>query len=126
METQQEAGLNPKYWTTQQKIQYRKGENKAWAYFDLANEPFDKAYFSYAETLYPERDRKIQDAENIMQQKIDEAVSEFEMTRKQIMDEFESDPELVRLGQIRDEAREKNRQVFGQSIINLKKKLGLL
>jgi hypothetical protein len=89
--------------TPAQKAKRTKLERQYWAEYDEAMEPLDKDYYSFCETLYPERNAKIDAAEAKMNQIIADAQAEFEATREQVMDEFENNPEVLRLDQVRKE-----------------------
>jgi hypothetical protein len=89
--------------TPAQKAKRTKLERQYWAEYDQAMEPLDKDYYSFCETLYPERNAKIDAAEAKMNQIIADAQAEFEATREQVMDEFENNPEVLRLDQVRKE-----------------------
>jgi hypothetical protein len=89
--------------TPAQKAKRTKLERQYWAEYDQAMEPLDKDYYSFCETLYPERNAKIDAAEAKMNQIIADAQAEFQATREQVMDEFENNPEVLRLDQVRKE-----------------------
>jgi hypothetical protein len=89
--------------TPAQKAKRTKLERQYWAEYDQAMEPLDKDYYSFCETLYPERNAKIDAAKAKMNQIIADAQAEFEATREQVMDEFENNPEVLRLDQVRKE-----------------------
>lgn len=72
---------------------------------DAELKEFEDNYYNFCATLYPERDKKLQDAEDLLQKKIDQAQAEFELTRKSVMDEFENHPEVIRLGKIYQDKR---------------------
>jgi hypothetical protein len=89
--------------TPAQKAKRTKLERQYWAEYDQAMEPLNKDYYSFCETLYPERNAKIDAAEAKMNQIIANAQAEFEATREQVMDEFENNPEVLRLDRVRKE-----------------------
>jgi hypothetical protein len=98
-----ESTERDKEMTPAQKAKRTKLERKYWAEYDQAIEPLNKDYYSFCETLYPERNAKIDAAEAKMNQIIADAQAEFKATKEQIMDEFESHPEVLRLDQVRKE-----------------------
>ena len=119
------AGKSYKFWTQGEKAKVTKKERKLFEEFDRANAPFDEAYFSFAKTLYPERNAKIDQAEELMNQKIKEAEEEFALTRQTIMDEFENNPEIVRLQKLRDHAYFSHNMILQERIKEFKTQLGL-
>ena len=49
--------------TPSQKAARTRAVKKAWAKYDEQMKPIDDAYYAFAESLYPERDRIIDEAE---------------------------------------------------------------
>lgn len=87
--------------TPAQKAKRTKLEKQYWAEYDQAVEEASKEFYDFCKTLYPERDAKIAAAEAKMDEIIAAAQAEFFETRTRIMDEFENNPEVIRLDQER-------------------------
>ena len=88
-----------------QKVKFTKATRKAWKEYDEVLDPISDSYYGFCQTLYPERNKKIHNAEQKMQEIIDKAKEEYERTREEIMSEFENHPEVLRLEKILDDAR---------------------
>jgi len=96
--------------TPAQKAARTRFDNKAWAKHDIAICPAREAYYAFAETLYPERNRIIDEAEAEKDRIIAQAIAEAEAKCQAICDaamaEFEKtmEPLEVILKQARKEA----------------------
>lgn len=99
-----------------QKVRFTKATRKAWKEYDEVLDPISDLYYGFCQTLYPERNKKINDAEQKMQEIIDKAKEEYERTREKIMSEFENHPEVLRLGKILDDARKEQWDIKEEKI----------
>ena len=102
--------------TPAQKAKRTKLERKYWAEYDQAMEEASAEYYAFCKTLYPERDAKIDAAEAKMEQIIADARAEFEAIRTQVMDEFENNPEVVRLQKVRNDISSAQTTILFQKI----------
>ena len=102
--------------TPAQKAKRTKLERKYWAEYDQAMEEASAEYYAFCKTLYPERDAKIDAAEAKMEQIIADAKAEFEAIRTQVMDEFENNPEVVRLQKVRSDISSAQTTILFQKI----------
>jgi hypothetical protein len=81
--------------TPAEKAQRTKAMNKSWADHDKRTQPTDDAYYAYAETLYPERDRIIDQAEAERDRIIAEAEAKFQAVRDAEMAKFDKAMEIL-------------------------------
>lgn len=102
--------------TPAQKAKRTKLEKQYWAEYEQAMEEASKEFYAFCETLYPERDAKIAAAEAKMDQIIADAQAEFFETRTRIMDEFENNPEVLRLDKVRKEFSSNQTTILFQKI----------
>ena len=102
--------------TPAQKAKRTKLERQYWAEYDQAMEPLNKDYYSFCETLYPERNAKIDAAEAKMDQIIADAQAEFQATRSSAMSLVEDNPEVIRLDKIRNELFAAQSKILHQKI----------
>lgn len=102
--------------TPAQKAKRTKLERKYFAERDAAIESAHEDLHSFCRTLYPERNAKIDAAEAKMEQIIADARAEFEETRLRVMDEFDNNPEVVRLHKIYDDIFNAATKVLSEKI----------
>ena len=89
--------------TPAQKAARTRAMKKAWAKYDEHTKPFDDAYYAFAETLYPERDRIIDEAYEEKERIIAEAEAKYQAIRDAEMAKFDKAMETL------DAERTKNR-----------------
>jgi signal transduction histidine kinase len=111
--------------TQGQKAKLTRLENKLQAEYDSVLDPLRAEYFGFCETLYPARDSEIARAEKIMNDIIARAREDFRIDREIIMNKFESNPEVVRLGAKLEEARAKILKSIGERKTALYKEFGV-
>ena len=81
--------------TPAQKAALTKAMNKIWEDHYKRCEPTDNAFYAFAETLYPERDRIIDEAEAERDRVIAEAEAKFQAIRDAEMAKFEKAMETL-------------------------------
>lgn len=111
--------------TQGQKSKITKSLNKIEAEYDAGMEPVREEYFGFCETLYPARDSEIARAEKIMNDIIARAREDFRIDREIIMNKFESNPEVVRLGAKLEEERVKQFEIREVKLKALWKEMGI-
>jgi|GEM_PF-4616080 len=102
--------------TPAQKAKRTKLEKQYWAEYEEAMQEASKEFYAFCETLYPERDAKIADAEAKMEQIIADAQAEFEAIRSEAVASVEDHPEVVRLDKIRREFSSAQTTILFQKI----------
>jgi len=75
--------------TPAQKAARTKAMNKIWAEYEMRTQPSNDAFYAFAETLYPERDRIIDEAEAARDCVIAEAEAKYQAIRDAEMTKFE-------------------------------------
>ena len=81
--------------TPAEKAQRTRAINKAWAEYELLTKPSNDAYYAFAETLYPERNRIIAEAEAERDRLIAEAEAKCQAIRDAEMAKFEKAMEVL-------------------------------
>jgi hypothetical protein len=81
--------------TPAEKAQRTKAMNKIWADHDKRTQPTDDAFYAFAKTLYPERDRVIDKAEAERDRVIAEAEAKCEAIRDFEMAKFDKTMEVL-------------------------------
>jgi F0F1-type ATP synthase membrane subunit b/b' len=111
-----ESTERDKEMTPAQKAKRTKLERKYWAEYEEALKQANEDFYKFARTLYPKRDAKIDAAEAKMDQIIADARAEFEETRSRIMDEFENNPEVLRLDKVRREISAEQSNIYKSKV----------
>jgi hypothetical protein len=75
--------------TPAQKAARTRAMNKIWAEYEMRIQPSNDAFYAFAETLYPERDRIIDEAEAERDRVIAEAEAKCQAIRDLAMAKFE-------------------------------------
>jgi hypothetical protein len=83
--------------TPSQKAARTRAIKNAWAKFDEHCKPSDDAYYAFAETLYPERNRIIDEAEAEKNRIIAEAEAKYEAIKNAEMAKFEKAMEVLEI-----------------------------
>ena len=83
--------------TSAQKAARTRAINKAWAKYDEQIKPFDDAYYAFAETLYPERNRIIDEAYAERDRVIAEAEAKCQAIRDAEMAKFDKAMETLEI-----------------------------
>ena len=81
--------------TPAEKAQRTRAIKKAWKEYELLTKPANDAYFAFAETLYPERNRIIDEAEAERDRSIAEAEAKCQAIRDAEMAKFEKTMEVL-------------------------------
>ena len=100
--------------TPAQKAAQTRFNNKAWARHDIAICPAKEAYYAFAETLYPERNRIIDEAEAERDRIIAEAETKCQAIRDAAMADFEKTMEPLEA--ILKQARKEAYDVYSQEM----------
>lgn len=112
--------------TQGEKAKLTRANNKAEKEFDEAiKESSDALYGFLRKEIYPTRDSAIEKAEKVRDEKIAEAVAQYEKDHKQAMDWQENHPEVVRLQKIYDDIWQEQWKIWSSKRNDVEKSVGL-
>jgi hypothetical protein len=112
--------------TQGEKAKLTRANNKAEKEFDEAIKEVSKALYGFLEKeIYPTRDSAIEKAEKVRDEKIAEAVAQYEKDHKQAMDWQENHPEVVRLQKIYDDIWQEQWKIKSSKRYWVEKSVGL-
>lgn len=86
--------------TQGEKSKLTRETRKLWKEYDSMVNPISDEAHSFYETLYPARNKKIDDAKQRMEEKIQQARDEYNNIREQVMSEFENHAEVKRYSKL--------------------------
>jgi hypothetical protein len=112
--------------TQGEKAKLTRANNKADKEFDEAIKEVSKALYGFLrKEIYPTRDAVIEKAEKVRDEKIAEAVAEYEKEREQALDWQNTHPEVVRLQKIYDDIWQEQWKIKSSKRYWVEKSVGL-